>query len=98
MQKRGYAMTIDEAVEYFGTMYRLCVSLDVAHSNMQHWKKNGYIPHFHQLRIEQYTDGALKADEVDPVIVRKFERLKARQEKKAASKKKIKNVEENNNG
>lgn len=60
-------MTLEDALKEFGgTGYTLCKSLGVANQNYTRWKKQGWIPHAQQLRIEKLTDGRLKADEFGP--------------------------------
>lgn len=71
-------MSIEEALEYFGTMYRICKCLGIAQANGHNWKRQGYIPLYQQYRIEEITDGVLKADSVDPIAARKLEYLKNR--------------------
>lgn len=59
-------MTIKEAENYFGTIYRLCKELGLAPQNMTKWKNQGYIPLLQQYRIAELTEGALMPDECDP--------------------------------
>lgn len=55
-------MTIEEAVSYYGTAVKLCRELGIAKQNVTHWRKRGYIPFYQQLRIQEFSDGQLKAD------------------------------------
>lgn len=59
-------MSIDEAVNYFGTLNRLLRILGLTSSNMTRWKRQGYIPLLQQYRIAELTDGQLMPDELDP--------------------------------
>lgn len=59
-------MGIDEAIQYFGTAYKLCKSLGIRHQNIAQWRKKGTITYQQQIRLEQLTDGLLKADEWKP--------------------------------
>jgi hypothetical protein len=61
-------MTIWEAEEYFGTLYRVCKELDLTPQNMTKWKAQGYIPLLQQYRIAELTEGQLMPDEIDPKI------------------------------
>jgi hypothetical protein len=55
-------MTLYEAVEYFGSAYRLSKELGITVQNTTHWRKNGHIPMFQQFRLEKMTRGELRAD------------------------------------
>ena len=55
-------MTLDEAIKYFGTGYKLCKVLGIHKSNITGWRNKGYIPELQQRRIEQLTKGELKCD------------------------------------
>lgn len=55
-------MKLEEALNHFGTGYRLCKTLGIALQNYNHWKIRGSIPFTQQIRIEHLTDGKLKAD------------------------------------
>lgn len=60
-------MTLEDALKEFGgTGYKLCSALGISDRNFTRWKKQGWIPHAQQLRIEILTDGRLKADEFGP--------------------------------
>lgn len=54
-------MMIEEAISYYGSAAKLCKALGVAKQNMTHWKRRGYIPFYQQLRIQELSQGALKA-------------------------------------
>jgi hypothetical protein len=54
-------MTLDEAVEYFGSGWKMCQQLDIRPQNYTVWKRNNRIPLLQQLRIESLTQGTLMA-------------------------------------
>lgn len=56
-------MEIDQAIKYFGTAYKLCKVLGIRNQNVTQWKRYGRIPFTQQIRIEQFTNGELKADD-----------------------------------
>jgi len=69
-------MTIDEVIQYFGSLHRACTELNIYPSNMTRWKTRGYISYLQQFRIAELTQGELMPDPVDPrVLIR--ERKKA---------------------
>lgn len=70
-------MTLEEAIEYFGTKYRMTKCLKLSFQNATHWQSRGYIPMIHQIRLEELTDGVLKADPIDPVLKRKLDKLRS---------------------
>ncbi len=55
-------MTLDEAIKYFGTGYKLCKALKIARTNITNWRSCGHIPELQQRRLEELTNGALKAE------------------------------------
>lgn len=55
-------MTIDEAIKAFGSQSRLCHALKIHRQSIRQWQHQGYIPPKHQLKIQQLTQGQLKAD------------------------------------
>lgn len=59
-------MSIDEVINYYGSMYKVCFELGLAIQNGTHWKRRGYIPYKQQLRLERLTKGQLVCDEEDP--------------------------------
>ena len=61
-------MSIEEAVEYFGNLYQVCLALGIAPQNMTKWKKQGYIPYLQQFRLAQITEGELMPDARDPHV------------------------------
>ncbi len=65
---RGEIMTLDEAEEYFGSLYQACRGLNIARQNVTKWRKKGYIPLLQQYRIAELTEGELMPDTVDPKI------------------------------
>jgi hypothetical protein len=54
-------MTIEEAVQYFGTGYRMCKVLGIRKQNYTQWKQRKLIPYVQQIRIEIFSQGELKA-------------------------------------
>lgn len=69
-------MTIDEVIQYFGSLHRACTELKIYPSNMTRWKKRGHISYLQQFRIAELTEGKLMPDPVDPRILER-ERKKA---------------------
>lgn len=59
-------MTIDEIIEHFGSLYRVCKVLNIATQNGYIWRRKGYIPINQQFRIAEASNGVLKADTFDP--------------------------------
>lgn len=55
-------MSIEEAIDYFGSAYKLTAILGLAYQNITLWKNRGRIPDLQQLRLEIFTGGLLKAD------------------------------------
>jgi hypothetical protein len=56
-------MTIDEAIQFFGSGYRLASILNIKYPNIQYWRKKNRITSLQQLRIQKITNGKLKADD-----------------------------------
>jgi hypothetical protein len=61
-------MSLDEAIEYFGNLYKVCLALGIAPQNMTKWKKQNYIPYLQQHRLAVITEGDLLPDEIDPHV------------------------------
>lgn len=59
-------MTIEEAVEEFGSGRKICLALGISDRNYTKWRMRGWIPQAQQLRIEKLTNGKLRADEFGP--------------------------------
>lgn len=55
-------MTLDDIALFFGSSYNFSKVTGMAHTNFISWRKKGYVPILSQNRIEQLTDGKLKAD------------------------------------
>ena len=55
-------MTYDEVVDHFGTAYRVAEQVGLSVGTAYYWKKLGYIPICTQMRLEQFTQGKLKAN------------------------------------
>lgn len=56
-------MTVEEALKYYGTAYKLTKELKVSRQCYTNWKNMNHIPPLHQYRLEKMTDGVLKADD-----------------------------------
>lgn len=54
-------MTINDVLIHFRTSYNMGVVTGISFSNVQYWKKIGFIPYKMQLRLEKLTKGVLKA-------------------------------------
>jgi hypothetical protein len=54
-------MTVDDVINYYGSVYRLQKKTKIAYRTVARWRKNGVIPIQTQIRIEAYTQGQLKA-------------------------------------
>ncbi len=55
-------MTIQDILAYYGNSYKLAKITGICASNVWNWKQCGYVPISMQCRIEQLTEGKLKAD------------------------------------
>jgi len=62
-------MTYEDVLNHFGTFYRMKKMTGIGDSNATRWRAVGYIPIAMQLRIEKQTNGALKADSMDPKLM-----------------------------
>lgn len=60
--QQGIKMTLDEAVSHFGSGWRMCMQLGLRAQNYSYWKKVNRIPVLQQVRIEDLTNGVLRAD------------------------------------
>ena len=54
-------MTLDEVKKYFNTGYQLSKVTGMSLNNIYNWEKMGYVPILSQIKIEERTNGALKA-------------------------------------
>lgn len=54
-------MTIDDVKRFFGTGYKFQKYTGMSHDNYRNWEKRGYIPIETQLKLEELTNGSLKA-------------------------------------
>lgn len=54
-------MTLDEVKEFFGSSYKFHLLTGWTHSCYNNWSKKGYIPIKSQFKLEQFTNGQLKA-------------------------------------
>jgi hypothetical protein len=60
-KKLGEAMTLPEVKAYFKTWYQITRQTKISRSAIYAWRKRGYIDIKMQLRIEEFTQGKLKA-------------------------------------
>lgn len=58
---KGKYMTIEDVLRHYGTGYNMNKVIGLAASNVVRWKKFGYVPILTQIRIEQLSNGKLKA-------------------------------------
>ncbi len=65
-------MTIDDLKEYFGTIYQMNKQTGLSFTSFYKWKKQGYIGIRGQIKLEEMTNGALKAslDDAQPIKTR----------------------------
>lgn len=56
-------MNTDEVLQYFGSRLKVTSLLGITRQNFNQWVRLKRIPKHHQLNLEEYTKGALKADE-----------------------------------
>lgn len=63
-------MTLNDLIQYFGNSYQFNKKTGMAHCNYIRWKKIGYIPIQTQSKIEEMTNGALKARLEDLKIIK----------------------------
>lgn len=55
-------MTVDEVEAYFGCGARACEAIGRSRQSFTNWRARGYIPLLQQYRLQEYTEGALRAD------------------------------------
>lgn len=55
-------MTIDEALDYFKSGYRLRKMTGLSHNSFTNWRGLGYIPPLAQFKLAHFSNGALKVD------------------------------------
>ena len=61
------AMTLDQAVEHFGSQTALAKALGIEPPSVSEWKANGKIPSVRQFQIQVVTAGLLQADNIERV-------------------------------
>lgn len=54
-------MTIEEVLEHYGSGYQFEKKTGLSRGNVTNWKRMGFIPIATQIKIEELTNGALKA-------------------------------------
>ncbi len=59
---KGEIMTYDDVIKYFGNAYKVSKTGHFSKTTAYAWKKNGFIPIRTQMKLEEITGGALKAD------------------------------------
>jgi len=62
-------MTVDDIKDYYVTWQNCMRKLSLSQNAYQHWQRYGYVPLRVQLLIEEQTNGILKADEKNPMII-----------------------------
>lgn len=55
-------MTLEDAVKFFGSGYKICKLLGIKKQAFTMWKKNNKIPPLQQYRLEVLSEFKLKAD------------------------------------
>lgn len=55
-------MTIEELIKYFSNGYEFHIRTGLSRVTYHSWKKKGYIPIASQQKLEELTQGELKAD------------------------------------
>jgi hypothetical protein len=55
-------MTLNEALDYFGTGYKLCKKLGITPTNYSTWKRRDFIPIKRQLMINMLIEDELPID------------------------------------
>lgn len=68
-------MTLEEIEQYFGSLYRACITLGLKPPNITKWRRNGYVPLLQQYRIAELTEGRLMPDEKNPAKLKTKQRL-----------------------
>lgn len=63
-------MSIDEVIEYYGTLSAACYALGIKPQNITKWKRKGYIPYLQQHRLALLTEGKLTPDAQDPRFIK----------------------------
>ena len=53
-------MTLDELLKHYGTSYQFELATGLSHTNIENWRKRGYIPLMSQRKIERVTEGLFK--------------------------------------
>lgn len=51
-----------EVKEYYGSLYRFRKDTGMAHSSLANWLNWGYVPIKSQYRLQELTNGKLKAE------------------------------------
>jgi hypothetical protein len=54
-------MTLDEALDYFGSGYKMCRLLNISPNNYTRWTAKGFIPLHHQHKLQELSNGIVKA-------------------------------------
>lgn len=64
-------MKLDEVLECFKNANQLCQVLGISRQNLTHFKRKGYLPIRHQIKLNKMSKGYLKLDDHDPAPQRK---------------------------
>lgn len=60
-----YFVTVDEVKAFYKTSYNFRKQTGMAHTNFYLWAKQGFVPIHAQRKIEEFTDGLLRASLLD---------------------------------
>jgi hypothetical protein len=55
-------MTLKEVYEYFGSAYKIALTLGITNAAIYGWNQRGRVPYLQQKKLEKLTKGALKTD------------------------------------
>lgn len=55
-------MTIDDVIQYYKSSYQFEKKTGMMHNCFGNWKKKGFIPIKTQMKIQELTNGALRAN------------------------------------
>jgi hypothetical protein len=55
-------MTLNEIKAYFGSSYQFNLKTKMNHRNYKNWAVKGFVPIKTQIKLEEFTNGELKAD------------------------------------
>lgn len=55
---------MDDLVLFFGNQARLARALKVSRSAVSHWMRDGFLPPYQAIRVEELTEGKFKAKDL----------------------------------